>query len=90
MHTDEYEYRTDVFDDEELPDELQFSDDYDMDEASDVAVDDDDDNDNIDEALFDDDLAKANDDQDMNLIMSTHEAKNEIQLGWKWLPKQNP
>ncbi|XP_030554752.1 phosphatidate phosphatase LPIN3 isoform X2 [Drosophila novamexicana] len=90
MHTDEYAYRTDVFDDEELPDELQFSDDYDMDEASDVAVDDDDDNDNIDEALFDDDLAKANDDQDMNLIMSTHEAKNEIQLGWKWLPKQNP
>ncbi|KRF80094.1 phosphatidate phosphatase LPIN3 isoform X2 [Drosophila virilis] len=90
MHTDEYEYRTDVFDDEELPDELQFSDDYDMDEASDVAVDDDDDNDNIDEAIFDDDLAKANDDQDMNLIMSTHEAKNEIQLGWKWLPKQSP
>ncbi|XP_064544235.1 phosphatidate phosphatase LPIN3 isoform X2 [Drosophila montana] len=95
MHTDEYEYRTDVFDDEELPDELQFSDDYDMDEASDVAVDDDnndddDDNDNIDEAIFDDDLAKANDDPDMNLIMSTHEAKNEIQKYWKWLPKQNP
>ncbi|XP_033251333.1 phosphatidate phosphatase LPIN3-like [Drosophila miranda] len=42
-HNDEYEYRTDVFDDDELEDELQFSDDYDVDAEPDLSDDDDDD-----------------------------------------------
>ncbi|KAH8336730.1 hypothetical protein KR059_001849 [Drosophila kikkawai] len=52
---DDFDYRTDVFDDEESEDELQFSDDYDMDAEKDASDSNDDD-----EAIYDDDF--ANDD----------------------------
>ncbi|KAH8376251.1 hypothetical protein KR200_011497 [Drosophila serrata] len=51
---DDFDYRTDVFDDEESEEELQFSDDYDVDAEQDVSDSDDD------EAIYDDDF--ANDD----------------------------
>ncbi|KAM8714331.1 hypothetical protein ACLKA7_014460 [Drosophila subpalustris] len=64
MHTDEYEYRidNDNFDNDELEDELLFSDDYDVElDADDDHDNDDDDDDNIDDdegAVFDDDVGE--------------------------------
>ncbi|KAH8291115.1 hypothetical protein KR054_008825 [Drosophila jambulina] len=52
---DDFDYRTDVFDDEESEDELQFSDDYDVDAEQDAS-----DSNEDDEAIYDDDF--ANDD----------------------------
>lgn len=52
-HQDDFDYRTDVFDDEESEDELQFSDDYDVDAEQEVSGDDDDE-----EAIYDDDFAQ--------------------------------
>jgi len=80
MHNDEYEYRTDTFDNDELEDELQFNDDFDDDVDPD-----DNDADDDDEAVFVDD---DNDDDDPNakFIMNAS-AKNEILLASppKWL-----
>ncbi|XP_034655019.1 phosphatidate phosphatase LPIN2 isoform X1 [Drosophila subobscura] len=83
-HHDEYEYRTDVFDDDELEDELQFSDDYDVDVEPDMSDDDDDD----DDALYDDDFANEDDGEpgeqsaDVGLIMRSRRlsTKNEVAL----------
>ncbi|XP_022223952.2 phosphatidate phosphatase LPIN2 isoform X2 [Drosophila obscura] len=81
-HHDEYEYRTDVFDDDELEDELQFSDDYDVDAEPELSGDDDDD------ALYDDDFANESDAEpgeqsaDVGLIMRSRRVstKNEVAL----------
>jgi len=81
MHNDEYDYRTDTFDNDELEDELQFNDDYD----DDVDLDDNDADD--DEAVFDDD-DHDNDDEDPNVkFIMNASAKNEILLASppKWL-----
>ncbi|XP_041565777.1 phosphatidate phosphatase LPIN3 isoform X2 [Drosophila elegans] len=93
---DDFDYRTDIFDDEESEDELQFSDDYDdevihihSEESSDEDEDDDDD-----EALYNDDFANdddgiqadvaSGDDQssNMGLIMRVRRVstKNEVIL----------
>ncbi|XP_023172830.2 phosphatidate phosphatase LPIN3 isoform X3 [Drosophila hydei] len=82
MQHDEYEYRTDTFEDEDLPDEIQFStDNSDIDDDSDDIDNDDDDDDEI-------NVDNDDDDQDMSLIMAgRHGAKNEILLASppKWL-----
>ncbi|XP_062131639.1 phosphatidate phosphatase LPIN2 isoform X2 [Drosophila sulfurigaster albostrigata] len=89
MHNDEFEYRTDTFDnDDDLEDELQFSDDYDieLDDSSNNDGDSDDDG-----AVFDDDFANDdNDDATTNYIMNAT-AKNEILLASppKWLNNNN-
>ncbi|XP_034479387.1 phosphatidate phosphatase LPIN3 isoform X3 [Drosophila innubila] len=60
MHTDEYEYRTDIFDNDDMEDELQFSDDSDIELDDDYNHDNDDDNNDYDDggALFADDVKK--------------------------------
>ncbi|XP_044317673.1 phosphatidate phosphatase LPIN2 isoform X2 [Drosophila rhopaloa] len=92
---DDFDYRTDVFDDEESEDELQFSDDYDV-EAEHSCEDEDDD-----EALYNDDFANDDDgiqadvasgdeqSADVGLIMRVRRVstKNEVILASppKWL-----
>uniref|UniRef100_A0A6P4DXI4 Phosphatidate phosphatase LPIN2 isoform X2 n=1 Tax=Drosophila rhopaloa TaxID=1041015 RepID=A0A6P4DXI4_DRORH len=92
---DDFDYRTDVFDDEESEDELQFSDDYDE-EAEHSCEDEDDD-----EALYNDDFANDDDgiqadvasgdeqSADVGLIMRVRRVstKNEVILASppKWL-----
>ncbi|XP_034108586.1 phosphatidate phosphatase LPIN2 isoform X2 [Drosophila albomicans] len=88
MHNDEFEYRTDTFDnDDDLEDELQFSDDYDieLDDSSNNDGDSDDDG-----AVFDDDFANDDNDDTTNYIMNAT-AKNEILLASppKWLNNNN-
>ncbi|KAH8261154.1 hypothetical protein KR044_004095 [Drosophila immigrans] len=86
MHNDEYEYRTDTFDnDDDMEDELQFSDDYDV-ELDDSSNDGDNNNSDDDGAVFDDDFANDDDDATATYIMNAS-AKNEILLASppKWL-----
>ncbi|XP_070070199.1 phosphatidate phosphatase LPIN3 isoform X2 [Drosophila takahashii] len=94
-HQDDFDYRTDVFDDEESEDELQFSDDYDVDAehgASEESSGDEDEDD--DEALYNDDFANDDDgiqadaasgdeeSADVGLIMRVRRvsSKNEVIL----------
>jgi len=65
---DEFDYRTDIFDDEESEEELQFSDDYDVDVehgSSEESSGDEDD----DEALYNDDF--ANDDNGIQAVVAS-------------------
>ncbi|KAH8284612.1 hypothetical protein KR018_005455 [Drosophila ironensis] len=76
-HHEDYDYRTDVFDDEESEEELQFSDDYDVDVQQDRSESSSD-NDDDDDGIYDDDFA----DNDEGLIMPTRRVstKNEVIL----------
>ncbi|EDW85653.2 uncharacterized protein Dwil_GK23042, isoform D [Drosophila willistoni] len=74
-HHDEYEYRTDIFDDEELEDELQFSDDYDIDNGNDAG-----DVEDFDDDIDDDDGIQSDAGGDDGLIMRRVSAKNEVLL----------
>lgn len=75
-HHDDYDYRTDIYDDEESEEELQFSDDYDVDieqDGSGSSEDDDDD----DVAVFNDDTS---DDEGLIMPVRRVSTKTEVVL----------
>ncbi|KAH8276505.1 hypothetical protein KR026_005253 [Drosophila bipectinata] len=83
-HHEDYDYRTDVYDDEESEEELQFSDDYDVDvqhEGSGNSDDDDDDDAVYNDDFYNDDQVQAEDtSDDEGLIMPVRRVSTKTEV----------